>query len=64
MNPLMTLWLFVFLSMAVVTFAFWLAENYLEYFSNFYVLLGVFFGAIILSRVISWVWNRLHRRSA
>jgi len=61
MNPLMALWLFVFLAMAGVTLAFWLAENYLEYLSNFYVLIGIFFGAMILSRVISWAWNRLRR---
>ena len=61
MNPLFTLWLFVALSMLGVTVVFWLAENYSQYLGNFYVLVGVFVGILVLSRLVSWIWARLNR---
>jgi|GEM_PF-6102009 len=64
MNPLVSIWLFVFITMSVVTLVIWLAENYFEYLSNFWVLSGLFLGAVALYHLISWIWNRLHRPSA
>jgi xanthine/uracil permease len=64
MNPLFSLWLFVALSMLGVTVIFWLAENYSQYLGNFYVLIGLVFGILIISRLISWAWTRLNRPRA
>lgn len=64
MNPLLSLWLFVVLCMAGITFIFWLIEHYGQYMGNFYVLAGMIVGFIVLSRLVSWLWKWLHRQNA
>jgi hypothetical protein len=64
MNTLITLWLFVLASMIGIMTIFWAAENYAAYLGNFYVLTGIVLGLLVLSRLIVWVWNRLHRPNA
>lgn len=64
MNPLLSLWLFVLLTMAGITMILWLAEHYSHLLGNFYVLVGLLFVIVLLSRLIVWVRNRIHRSSS